>query len=113
MSMNRALLGVVASALLSVTAHGATTDTIATVVSIYTYTQLGNGDVALQVSAPAPGCGGYWFKATDPGFKATFSALLSAYHAGSRVRIGGDDADLWPSSGSAYCRLTFAAVLPG
>lgn len=113
MNMKRTFLCIAAFMSLSTAIQGAATDTIATVVNLYSYTQLGNGDVAFQVSTPAPSCsGGYWLKASDPGFKTTFSLLLSAYHTGSRMRIGGDDADLWPASGNAYCRLTFAAIVP-
>ncbi len=70
------------------------------------YAEYGGGDVAFAVANPLPQCnGGFWFKKTDPGFQATLSTLLSAYHARSTVRIYALPDQIWPGSGANYCRL--------
>lgn len=100
-------------ALSSLPSWGAETTAYTTVVSVYSFTQYGGGDVAVEVVAPAPTCSsGYWLKASDPGFKATFATLLSAYHSGNRVRIGGADTDIWPGSTGLHCRISYVAVIP-
>lgn len=87
-------------------------ETLTTITRIYSYTTFGGGDVMVEVTTPATGCAkGFWLRATDPGFKATFALLISSYHTQSTVRVGGEDTELWTGSGSVYCRMTFAAVL--
>jgi hypothetical protein len=86
-------------------------EAITTIAAMYTYTQYGGGDVQILVANPVTGCsGGFWLKATDSGFKTTYALLLSAYHAGNQLRIGGEDADIWTGSGAPHCRMTYAGI---
>lgn len=109
----RALTLFLAAALLPGVSVATEREAITTIKAIYSYTQFGGGDVMVQVASPPAGCTkGFWLSGpNDPGFKATYALLISAYHAQSTVRIGGDDAQLWSGSGDVYCRLTFAAVI--
>lgn len=100
-----------AAALLPALTCATQRETISTVSRIYAYTQLGTGDVMVEVATAAPGCTGFWFTKNDAGFNATYALLLAAYHTQSTVRISGDDAELWAYSGSTYCRMKFAAQL--
>ena len=94
-------------------AFGAERSTVTTVNGLWTYTQFGGGDVVVVVANPAPGCAsGFWFKTSDAGFNGTYAALLSAFHTGTRVQVGGSDTDLWAGSGDTYCRLSYAALVP-
>jgi hypothetical protein len=95
------------------TSHAAQQNAITTVVNIYAYTQFGGGDVQVMVANPPAGCSdGFWLKASDEGFKTSFSVLLSAYHTGSRIRIGGIDTELWSGSSGVYCRISYVALMP-
>jgi hypothetical protein len=87
-------------------------ETQATIVKLYSYTQFGGGDIMVEVSTPATGCTkGFWVSAADPGYKATYALLLSAYHTQETLRIGGEDTQLWTGSNQVYCRMTFAGLL--
>lgn len=93
--------------------HAASHESITTITRLYTYAEFGGGDVMIQVATPPAGCAGFWLRATDPGFKTVYAALLSAYYAGASLRIGGDDAIPWAGSGSVYCKIDYAVLVPG
>jgi hypothetical protein len=78
-----------------------------TITQSFAYTSYGGGDFVFSTSAGASGCGSGWYmKATDPGYKAAVSVVLTAQAAGLQVVIYGDNADLWSGSPSGqYCRL--------
>jgi hypothetical protein len=67
----------------------------------------------VRVETPPAACPGFWLRATDPGFKTVYALLPSAYHSGTRIRIGGSNADPLAGSTSAYCRISYAALIPG
>lgn len=85
-----------------------TPETVITTVT--TYPQFGGGDVAIVVANPATNCpNGFWLSPSDPGFKSVLASILAAHHSRSRVRVYGDDAQLWSGSSGAYCRITAVA----
>ncbi|MCE9687629.1 hypothetical protein LZP73_15685 [Shewanella sp. AS16] len=80
-----------------------------TIDALYTYSEQGafDGDVAIKISNPPVGCeGGFWLRSADTaGYKNITSFLLSAYHAKSKVSLGGLSNEIWKGSGTNYCRL--------
>jgi hypothetical protein len=89
------------------------TTTTTYITSIGSYAALGGGDVIVSVSNLATNCGGgFWLKPGDGGTDRTLSTLLSAYHAHSHVQITGYDNDLWPGSGSPFCRIYAVSIVP-
>ncbi|KNC66865.1 hypothetical protein [Pseudoalteromonas ardens] len=77
-----------------------------TVTTLITYSQYGQGDIVFKLAAPEESCAdGYWMKKSDPGFDANLSALLSAYHAKSKVIARGHDDQIWAGSSGRYCLL--------
>jgi hypothetical protein len=103
-------LTIVLGILLAGASSAAQQNTIETTITkIYTYTQIGGGDVLVLVANPATNCAdGFWLSPLDDGFKSTLSSLLAAHRAGSKVQIYGLDTQLWPGSSGAFCRLTLA-----
>lgn len=82
------------------------------IISIHADATYGGGDVVVKVTNPATGCAaGFWLRNSDTGFKYLYAMLLSAYHAGSTVRVSGENSVLWPSSGSQYCLVKMLAVI--
>jgi hypothetical protein len=93
----------------SLIAQAAITDNpVGLVTGIYSYTDYGTGDVAITVQNPPTACqDGFWIRMTDAGAKNVFAQVLAAYHAGTAVRMGGYDNQLWTGSSGRYCRLYF------
>jgi hypothetical protein len=86
-------------------------ETISTITKLYSYTQLGGGDIIVAVADPPTGCPqGFWLSPDDDGFKTTYGVLLSAFHTEATVRISGEDTLLWSGSAGAFCRMTFAGL---
>jgi hypothetical protein len=82
-----------------------------TVKLIYSYPQYGGGDFVFKTNNSTSGCeDGFYMKQTDPGFKASVAAILSAQAAGKAIEVWGEDSDIWPGSGGKYCRLYTIAV---
>src|ERR1700733_10589412 len=81
--------------------------TAVTITQSFAYTSYGGGDFVFSTSVQATGCGSGWYlKATDPGYKAAVSVVLTAQAAGLQVLIYGDNSDLWSGSPSGqYCRV--------
>jgi hypothetical protein len=78
----------------------------------FAYTNYGGGDFVFTTSAQASGCeSGWYMKATDPGYKAAVSVVLTAQAAGLQVIVYGDTADLWTGSPSGhFCRIQTVGV---
>jgi hypothetical protein len=83
-----------------------------TITQSYAYTLYDGGDFVFSTSAQVPGCESGWYvKATDPGYKAAVSTVLTAQSAGLQVVVYGDNTDLWIGSPSGhYCRLGVIGV---
>ena len=81
--------------------------TAVTITQSFAYTSYGGGDFVFSTSVLATGCGSGWYlKATDPGYKAAVSVVLTAQAAGLQVLVYGDNSDLWSGSPSGqYCRV--------
>lgn len=76
-------------------------------ITTYATAAVGEGDVTIEVSTPASGCSnGFWLENGAIGFNSSLSTVLSAYHAGTDVRLFGDTAARWSSSSGEYCKLT-------
>jgi hypothetical protein len=83
-----------------------------TITQTYAYTSYGGGDFVFSTSVAAPGCSSGWYmKATDPGYKAAVSAVLTAQAAGLQVVVYGDNSDIWSGSPTGeYCRVATVGV---
>lgn len=70
------------------------------------------GDVLFQTENLPTGCsGGYWLKKEDAGFKQNISFLLSAFHAGTKIKTAGYDDILWPGNPDAkYCLVPWLTL---
>ena len=84
-----------------------TPGTPVTITQSYAYTSYGGGDFVFTTSIHVAGCStGWYMKATDPGYKAAVSVVLTAQAAGLQVLVYGDNSDLWSGSPSGqYCRV--------
>jgi hypothetical protein len=81
------------------------------IVQSYAYTTFDGGDFVFSTSIAAAGCGSGWYmKATDPGYKAAVSTVLTAQAAGLQVIVYGDNADLWVGSTGQYCRVQTVGI---
>jgi len=73
---------------------------------MYSYPEYGGGDFVFQTNISVPNCeGGFFMKQTDPGFKTSVAAVLSAQASGKTVVVWAEDSDLWPGSSDKTCRL--------
>jgi hypothetical protein len=81
-----------------------------TVSVILTYANFGNGDFAFRVSNPVAGCYGFWVSPSQPGFKTTVAFILKAHASGDSILVGADDAQIWPGSGSPWCRVDYVGT---
>jgi hypothetical protein len=82
-----------------------------TIVQSYAYTMFDGGDFVFSTSIAAAGCGSGWYmKATDPGYRAAVSTVLTAQAAGLQVIVYGDNADLWVGSTGQYCRVQTVGI---
>jgi hypothetical protein len=70
------------------------------------YSQAGGGDVVFETSIPTPGCeGGFWLRATDPGFASLLSMVITYRASREDVRIYAESAVLWTGSSNKYCHV--------
>jgi hypothetical protein len=73
-----------------------------------------NGDVVVTIDKTVTSCEhGFWLRASDAGFSANLSFVLSAFHAKSTVAIYGfdDPANRWGNyAGHSYCRLAILSL---
>ena len=77
-----------------------------TVIEVYTYPEFGGGDVTFRVNLPIVGCeGGFWIRASDPGFKANVATVLLAYSTKAALRVWAYNDQLWTGSGAPTCRI--------
>jgi hypothetical protein len=78
-----------------------------TITQSFAYTIYDGGDFVFTTSTAAAGCqSGWYMKASDPGYKAAVSVVLTAQAAGLQVVVYGDNSDLWSGSPSGqYCRI--------
>jgi hypothetical protein len=83
-----------------------------TISQSFAYTSYGGGDFVFSTSGQASGCeSGWYMKATDPGYKAAVSVVLTAQAAGLQVIVYGDTADLWSGSPTGhFCRVQTVGV---
>ena len=81
--------------------------------TISTYTQYGNGDVVVKVEAAYPsGCeGGFWLNKNDPGFEATMTVLLSAFHTSTKLSISAYQSQIWTGSGQKHCKINWVSLV--
>jgi hypothetical protein len=94
------------------TAAVVTPATPATITQSFAYASYGGGDFIFSTSVAVSGCeSGWYMKATDPGYKAAVSVVLTAQAAGLQVRVYGDTADLWSGSPSGhFCRMQTVGI---
>lgn len=73
--------------------------------SMLTYTYMSSGDVVFQLTTNSlPQCaGGFWLRASDPGFKNAVAVLLSVVQAQGTLAVWVDDSQIWTGSTSPYC----------
>jgi hypothetical protein len=111
---SRVAIGMLLAALVATSpSYAAYQWTISTITILTTYTTTSNGDVILQVAAPAANCGGgFWLRRSDVGFKDVLANLIAAYHTRARVQFGFYDNEIWSGSGSSFCRLNDVSVVP-
>lgn len=81
--------------------------TIGRIKRLWTYPVAGGGDVVFELDTLAANCKGFWVRPADDDTGRVYQLLLSARSDGASIRVFGDDADLWPGSSDAYCRVTF------
>src|ERR1700686_1908285 len=83
-----------------------------TITQSFAYTSYGGGDFVFTTSVHAAGCASGWYmKATDPGYKAAVSVVLTAQAAGLQVLVYGDNSDLWAGSPTGqFCRIQTVGV---
>jgi hypothetical protein len=83
-----------------------------TITQSFAYASFGGGDFVFSTSVAVSGCeSGWYMKATDPGYKAAVSTVLTAQAAGLQVRVYGDTSDLWSGSPSGhFCRMQTVGV---
>ena len=90
-------------------------ESIGTIQKLYTYSEQPgfDGDVAIVVTNPGPGCeGGYWLrKSNTEGYRNTVSFLLSAFHANATVQFGAISTEVWSGSSAKFCRLDQIALI--
>lgn len=95
--------------LVSMNTYASRVQTSATILTLYTYSEQAgyDGDVAIRVSNPPASCpGGFWLRsATTPGYKNTVAILVSAFHSGATLILGGLDDQIWTGSVDKFCRL--------
>lgn len=84
------------------------------ILKIGFYTTFGDGDVIIigtNIGAHGTPCeSGFWLSPNDPGFQSALSAILSAYHAKTKVHIHANNIDSvginrWAGSSGWYCRI--------
>jgi hypothetical protein len=83
------------------------------ITEVFTYTSYGGGDVTFRTDVTVVGCeGGFWLRPTDPGFKTSYAAVLTAFSTRLAVRVWGHDDQLWSGSSARTCRLDALGPLP-
>ncbi len=64
------------------------------------------GDTTVFLEQNPPQCEqGFWMRPNQEGFEAKLDVLEKAAHANARVKIVGNDAELWKQLDVANCRL--------
>ncbi|NVJ60832.1 MAG: hypothetical protein HWE27_10590 [Gammaproteobacteria bacterium] len=64
------------------------------------------GDIIISVDNTVAGCeAGYYVGVNALGKDESLSIALSAFHAGSKVKINGLDTPRWEGSSSNYCKI--------
>lgn len=75
-------------------------------IGVYNTTISKGGDVIFRLKNSHEDCYGYYIQKDDIGFEATYSAILSAYHAKSDVRVYSSTTfDKWAGSTNSYCKV--------
>ncbi len=77
-------------------------------VGVYNTTTSKGGDVIFRLENSHEDCYGYYIQKDDVGFEATYSAILSAYHAKNDVRVYTSTTfDKWSGSTNmnGYCKV--------
>ncbi len=71
-----------------------------------------DGDIVIIISNPPPSCpGGFWLRsANTAGYKNAVSFLVTAFHSGATLILGGLDDQIWTGSAAKYCRLNDIAL---
>ena len=83
------------------------------IIRLLSFSEFGGGDVQIVLETNGSICAdGYWLRATDPGFNANVSMLLSAYHSKEEVTIvaHSDLQDKWPGSSGYFCRVNYVKL---
>lgn len=77
---------------------------VAKVSRIVTSTNVGDGDVYFSLTTNGAICTyGYFITKSQKGFDASFSLLLSAYHAQTTLKVNAIETSRWANSGSPVC----------
>jgi len=72
---------------------------------ITAYPTYGGGDILFRVANPNSECpGGFFLKKEDPGFEATLSMVISAYHAKNDLVVYGITDQIWSGSSTKTCK---------
>jgi len=97
--------------LLAMSAHaGMVLSPASQVLSVESYPDYQSGDVIFRISSSVAGCFGFWLPGSDPGFKQTYAALLTAKAAQMNVVVYAYDNQNWPGSGNAFCKVRSVTV---
>ena len=65
-----------------------------------------NWDTPDDLRPALVGCeGGFWIRASDPGFKTNVATVLLAYNSKSALRVWAYNDQLWTGSGAPTCRI--------
>jgi hypothetical protein len=92
-------------------ASAAVVYTSGTVISMHTYPDFGSGDFIFRLSTHIGGCeGGFWISPSQPGFKTTVAAVMLARTTGESITVGGDNAQIWNGSASAFCKVSWVTT---
>ena len=73
--------------------------------TVISYAAFGGGDIVFQLTTNSLSeCGGgFWLRATDPGFKNNLAILLAQAQAGGAVTVAADDSQIWTGSSTPFC----------
>lgn len=73
---------------------------------LITYSKYGRGDTYISLQQNDATCvHGYFVNKESEGYQAMISILISAYHAGSPVRIYAYDNNRWEGSSNPVCEM--------
>lgn len=108
MKPQNAVLSAIALTLALTQTHAAYVSGVTTtIIGISTYGRGSvSGDIRIAVENTVAGCeAGYYMKASSAGLSSSLATALSAFHAGSRIKINAYDDPRWAGSNANYCEI--------